>query len=1084
MRYRFCHTLLGVVLVQAPMLLHAQQAISISGRVMSDVGQPLQGASISVRGMALGAMSREDGRYEFTVPGARVNGQTALLEARRLGFRPETTTVRLVAGQNITHNFTLTANPLQLGEVVITGAGTTTTAERIGTVRTSVDSSLLLRSNETNIVNALAAKAPGVTVTSQSGSPGASSSIRIRGLNTIQGTGQPLFVVDGTPIYNNTFATGANVGSTDSPNRAADINPDDIASIEILKSAAAAAIYGARAGQGVVLITTKSGQAGQNRWSYRSNMRLDQVSQTIPLQRSFGQGSDGVAAVCEAEDCTLTGGSFGPRLAAGTKTYDQARDIYRDAWLQEHNVTVSGGNERTTFFLSGALSNQDGITVGPNDFYNRITARLKATHEITRDLHLEGNISYVDAQGQFLQKGSNTSGVNLGLWRSPPEFNNFNYIDSTTGLHRSYRFPRPSQGSATASRIYDNPLFVINRQDNTQQVGRSFGNIGLTYTPTTWIDVKYQLGVDYVSDERLETLPQSSAAFPGGSVVQGNIVQKQIDHNLVANATRTGQLGWDTRFTLGANLNTRDDHFVLVTGQNLIAPEPFNLDNTTDYTSNDTRTLVRGESYFAQVQQAMWDQLFLTATLRNDGFSTFGASDKHHWFPSATAAWTFTNMFNPAKALTTGRVRVAYGVTGTEPTAYLTNAFFSSGFLGGSFGDALIASQGGQGGLFSATRREQLNLKPEEQRELELGLDIGALNDRADLSLTYYNRSNTDVIFDVPLPFSTGFSVIAANGGTIRNRGIEAQLNVRPIHSANIDWDVGFQYARNRSLVQELRGADAVDLPTGGFFTGNLVSAVRGFPMPVFRSFDFVRCRYSEAANQADINGDGEPEDINALCHAANAPNNAVYLGDDGLPIDDPALRVIGNPNPDWTGSLRSQVRIGRVTVSGLLDVRQGGEIWNGTKGALYNFGTHKDTEIRGETVRIGETWVPGNPKGKKFVVFGPGKGKDVVIDQGWFQGLGSGFGPVATQFMEEASFVKLREIAVGYQFRGPWLRRLAGLSTFDVRLAGRNLHTWTNYTGIDPETNLGGAEVAAQGVDYFNNPQTRSYVLTFTVSR
>ena len=358
MQCRFRHTLLGVLLAQGPLLLHAQQALTISGRVTSDIGQPLQGASLSLRGMALGAMSREDGRYEFTVPAARASGQTALLEARRLGFRPETTTVRLVSGQNITHNFTLTANPLQLGEVVITGAGTTTTAERIGTVRTSVDSSLLLRANEPNIVNALAAKAPGVTVISQSGSPGASSSIRIRGLNTIQGTGQPLFVVDGTPIYNNTFATGANTGSTDSPNRAADINPDDIASIEILKSAAAAAIYGARAGQGVVLITTKSGQAGQNRWTYRSNMRLDQVNKTIPLQRSFGQGSRGVAAVCAAEDCTLTGSSFGPRLSAGTKTYDHSRDIYRDAWLQEHNLSVAGGSERTTFFLSGALSNQ------------------------------------------------------------------------------------------------------------------------------------------------------------------------------------------------------------------------------------------------------------------------------------------------------------------------------------------------------------------------------------------------------------------------------------------------------------------------------------------------------------------------------------------------------------------------------------------------------------------------------------------------------------------------------------------------------------------------------------------------------
>jgi hypothetical protein len=595
--------------------------------------------------------------------------------------------------------------------------------------------------------------------------------------------------------------------------------------------------------------------------------------------------------------------------------------------------------------------------------------------------------------------------------------------------------------------------------------------------------MRYNLGVDYVSDERLETLPQSSAGFPGGQLIQGNIVQYQIDHNLVANLTRTSATpGWDTRLTLGGNLNSRDNHFVLVTGQNLIAPTPFNLENTTDYVTDDNRTLVRGESYFAQVQQALWDQVFLTATLRNDGFSTFGASDRRHWFPSATAAWTFSSLFNPSNIFTTARLRAAYGVTGTEPTVYLTDAFFSSGFLGGSFGDALQASQGGQGGLFTGVRREQNNLKPEKQHEFEAGVDLGVWNDRADLSLTYYNRRNTDVIFDVPLPFSTGFSVIAANGGTIRNRGVEAQLTVRPIRTAKVDWDVGLLYAKNSSFVNELRGADAVDLPTGGFFTGNLMSAVQGFPMPVFRSFDFARCRYAEATNQADLNGDGETEDVNAVCRAANAPNGAVYLGDDGFPVADPTLRVIGNPNPDWTGSLRSAVRVGPFTLSGLLDVRQGGEIWNGTKGALYNFGTHKDTEIRGATVRFGENYVPGNPKGKKFVVFGPGKGQEVVIDQGWFQGLGSGFGPVATQFMEEASFIKLRELAIGYQFRSELLRRSTGLGTVDLRLAGRNLQTWTNYTGIDPETNLAGAEVAAFGVDYFNNPQTRSFVFTFTL--
>ncbi len=1062
----------------------AQEGVTVSGRVTSDLGVPVASVSVAIRSLGVGAMTRDDGRYQFVVPSARVSGQTAVLEARRIGLKPDTAVITLTAGSNVTHDFVLTANPLQLGEVVITGAGTQTTAERIGTVRTSVDSALITRSNETNIVNALAAKAAGVNVTSQSGSPGSSASIVIRGLNTIQGTGQPLFVVDGTPIDNTTMSTTGNVGSTDAPNRASDINPDDIESVEILKSAAAAAIYGARAGQGVVLITTKRGRAGETKWSFRSSARRDEVNRTIPLQRSFGQGTGGNAATCTVEDCTLTGSSFGPRLAAGTRTYDHGRDIYTNGALYDNALAVSGGTERTSFFLSGAASNQQGITVGDNDTYDRYNARLKATHQLTSAIQLNANIAYVDARGQFLQKGSNTSGVNLGNWRSPPEFNNFAYIDSATGLHRSYRFPRPSAASQKTSRVYDNPLFVINAQDNTQQLARSFGSVGADWTALPWLTVKYQLGGDYVSDERLETLPQTSAAFPGGQLVRGNLVTYQLDQTLTAQGIKTWRDGWDSRLTLGANLNNRKYSQVLVTGQNLIAPQPFNLQNTTDYTTNDFHSLIRGQSAFAQVQQAVGDQLFLTATVRNDGFSTFGASERRHWFPSATAAWTFTNVFNPAHIFTTGRLRAAYGEAGTEPGVYITNGFFSGGFLGGSFGDALQASQDGRGGLFTAGRRPQNNLGPEVQKEFETGLDVSFWGDRSSLGLTYYNRRNEDVIFDLPLPFSSGYSVQASNAGTIRNRGVEAQFNISPYRTNRAEWDIGVVFARNRNKVLELRGTDAVDLPTGGFFTGNLVSAVTGHPLGVFRSYDFVRCRAGDPNNLADIDGDGTPDDINALCAAAGAPKNAVYLGPDGYPIDDPTLRVIANPNPSWTGSFRTGLRFGALNVTGLVDVRKGGQIWNGTKGALYNFGTHKDTDIRGQTVRFGENFIPGNPKNGRFDVFGPGKGVDAVIDESWFTGLGSGFGPVATQFMEDASYVKLREIALAWTFNGGWVRKQLGFGAMDVRLAGRNLGLWTRYTGIDPETNLAGAEAAAQNVDYFNNPQTRSWVLSIGLTK
>jgi TonB-linked SusC/RagA family outer membrane protein len=1074
-----------------PLLARAQQPqpIAVSGTVTNETGQPMPGVSVALVGLGLGALTTDSGRYSFTVPAARASGQAATLEARRLGYRPVQFQVTLTPGTSISHDFQLTANPLQLGEVVVTGAGTATQAERIGTVRTPVDAAAVQRSNETNVVNALAAKAPGVIVTSQSGSPGASSSIRIRGLNTIQGTGQPLFVVDGTPIDNTTLATSANTGSTDIPNRAADINPADIESVEILKSGAAAAIYGARASQGVVLITTKSGRpAGGIQFSLRSTSRLDKLYRSEPLQREFGQGTGGEGVTCTEPDCALTSTSWGPKLAAGTPTYNHSTDLFENGVTFDNTLSVSGGSDRTTFFLSGGASNQNGPVVGNHDEYDRYSTRLKASQFLPGGFRLDGNIAYVDDRGKFVQKGSNVSGVSLGSWRTPPEFNNLEFLDPTTGMHRSYRFPQPSSGSLNTSRGYDNPLFAIKQQDNTQDAGRAFGNIGVSYDPKDWVSVRLTVGADYVSDERLETLPKTSSSFPTGQVIKANFVNYQIDNNLTATFTKSFKQDFESRLVLGGNLNSRNYRQNLVIGQDLIAPQPFMLTNTTTRTPTDSTVLVRGESFFAQAQQEFWRQLYLTATIRNDGFSTFGSSDRRHWFPAATLAWNFTNYTTLGGFLQEGRLRAAYGETGTEPGVYLTNGFFSAGFFTSTWGDALLASQAGQGGLFTAARKPQNNLKPEVQKEFETGFDLGFLNGRGDASFTYYDRKADDVIFDLPLPASTGFSVQASNAGVIRNTGIEASLNLRPIRGRDWDWDVGFQYAHNRNKVLDLRGTDAVDLPTGGFFTGTLVSAVKGYPIGSFRSYDFVRCRYGKP-NAVDL-GSGTPTDINAECQAAGAPDGALYIAENGQPVEDPTLRVIGDPNPSWTGAFRTNLRWQKLSVSGLLDIRRGGVIWNGTKGALYNFGTHADTRLRADCTydADGNLGCTGNERvfGENFFrgpAFGPGKGMAVPIGENWYTGSGSGFGLVASQFLEDGSFLKLREISIGYTLDNAWVRR-NGLSAIDIRLAARNLATWTTYSGIDPETNLAGAEVAAQGIDYFNNPQTRSFVITFGINR
>lgn len=1090
-----------------PAVAWAQTAATVTGRVTTtEGGQPVVAASVFITALNVGATTRDDGTYSFIVPGARVAGQTVTVSVRRVGYRTTSAQVTL-SGGTIRQDFTITGSAVQLGAVVVQGAGLTTTAERLGSVRTQVDTGAITRSNEPNVTQALAAKAPGIVVNQQAGDPGASSKIVIRGLNTIQGAGNPLFVVDGTPINNDAIATsgGSNVGgATVTPNRAYDINPDDIENVEVLKSSAAAAIYGARASQGVILITTKKGRAGQTRYSLRSTLTNDHVNRLPSLQRSFAQGTRGVTATCTTLDCSMPSTSWGAAIAAGTPTYNQARAIFDNGSLFDNNLQVSGGNDRTQFFLSGSSSNQNGVIVGNNDNYRRQTFRLNATQRISSQLSASGNISYIDARGSFIQRGSNVSGITLGGWRTPPTFNNNYYIDSVSGLQRSYRFPNPSAGSAFKTRFYDNPMFVINDQQNKQNVGRAFGNVNLSYQPTSWLSATYTLGSDYTSDERLEGLPWTSSTNPFGQVTRGNYVTNIVDNLVNVQASHTLRDGFETRVAIGAELNSQRFQQNQDFGSQLIANNLFALTNAITVSPDvangaDFRSLIRRESYFGQVQQTLFTDLFATFTVRNDGFSTFGQNNRRNWFPSGQLAYVFTNAFNARGLLNDGKLRLAYGQTGTEPQVYATSGFYTGGnYSVSGYGDQLFSVQNGQGSLVLATRVPQPNLRPERQNELETGFDVGFLKNRADLSFTFYDRVARDVIFDAPLPPSSGFGIQANNAAKIRNRGVELALNLRPIRTRNTELTLGFQYSQNRNRVLQVLGSDFVQLPTGGYFSGSIAPVAQvGYALGAFQGQDFARCRYGQSNN---VNG----VDINAVCTAANAPNGALYLQANGTPIDDPTARIIGDPTPLWTGAFRPSLRYRKFTVSGLMDVRIGGTVWNGTKGALYNFGASSDENFRatcptsaqssckGTTYSFGSTYTPGRPLDnvKQEAVVGPGvdpatgKGKGIAIGQPWFTTTGSGFGPVGSQFLERGSFGKLREISVAYTIDGSRVRRYLGLTSIDVRAAGRNLALITNYTGVDPETNLGGAAVGVNGIDYFNTPLTRSFAFTVTLNR
>ncbi len=1050
-----------------------QEGATITGRVTSDAGAPLASASIFIDGLGAGSLSQPDGRYHFTVAADRVHGQSVTLHARLIGYREQSVRISLNPG-TITHDFTLVANPLQLGEVIVTGAGTSTTREKLGNVINTVSADAIEKSNEPNVVNALSAKAPNVYIVSQSGEPGASSYIRIRGIKSLSGNGQPLFVVDGVPIDNSTIpGEGGDLYGATSPNRASDISPQDIESIEILKGAAAAAIYGARASDGVVLITTKSGNAGQTRYSLRSSYSFDDVNKAVPLQREYGQGSNGVAGGCNSPDCQASSLSWGPKLDANTSTYDHWGELFHTGHSFDNNLSVSGGNDRTTVYLSLGRLHQNGTIIGPNNWYTRNSARLKASYQLFDKVKIGGNVSFTDDRGAFAQRGGNISGLLLGGMRTSPDFDQFPYLDPDTHLQRSYRFPHPSVTSLTRSRGYDNPLFSAYELPSTEETDRTIASLDVTYDPLDWLTFKYTLGGDYIGDNRLTGIPFTASVAPLGQVLRGQINRLQIDHNLTATLTHTFTDDFSGTLTLGQNLNMRRSRNASASGNNLIAPQPFSLNNTVTQTSGEFNSTIHTESYFGQATADLFDQLYLTVALRNDGFSTFGKSNPRAWYPKASAAWTFTNAFGNGDhtgVISYGKLRLAYGETGKEPDVYSTVTTLSSGSFGTGWGDFLNSALAGYGGLYTSGTLGNDNLKPERQKEIEAGVDLGLFDQMADLGLTFYNNNSSDVILSVPRAPTSGYTSQLLNGARIRNRGWEATFNIRPITNEKLTWEVGLQWAKNELRVLDLDGADFINAG-GGTFSDAVPAATVGGTF-AFRGFGFVRCGVSSGDNLLD--NDGGVIDLAADC--AGKPNGALYIDATGFPVKDPVNRVVGNPNPDWTGSIRTDLHYGRWELSALVDRKQGGQVANMTRGALTYFGTHASTSRRDVDLTFGKDLLPG-------AVAGPGAGTTVNIGQSWYTGLGSSYSGIVEPFLEDGSYTKLREVAVSYTFDRPWVQRV-GFSSLDLRVAGRNLHTWTNYSGVDPETNLVGAASLVQGYDFFNTPQTRSIVISVGLNR
>lgn len=1104
------------------------QTRSISGRVTDQkTSEGLPGVTVLVKGTSNGTSTGADGGFTLSVPATG-----GALSFSSVGFLSQERPLTGAA----TYNVSLASDVKQLNEVVVTALGLTANRDQMGTAQATVKGTALVRSGETSVITALSGKTPGVLITRTSGDPGASANIQIRGASTITGNLQPLIVVDGIPIFNSSIGddgilssnggSGSNqVNGVVQASRLNDINPDDIASMEVLKGAAASAVWGTRAANGVIVITTKKGANpdGKVSVSYRSSYGLDQINRVPGLQTKFGQGAGGLysntssaswgdriadrtgGADSYITDPTAAGyqgfvtfpdGTRRYNIANGTaanphggrnstQTYDEARAPFNTGYTWDNIATVSGGDARSNFYVSLGDTYQKGIAVNHSD-NERTSARINVDRQLTDKFRVSVNSSYVRTRSNRAQQGSNVSGIYLGGLRTSPDFDNSQYIGDYTDpagnifLDRqvSYRnklgraVVSPANPNGITSAGYDNPLWTLDRVQNQSRVNRFLGALEMTYDVTPWLNILNRTGVDTYTDNRNAYFPVGSSAISTGSLTEEMIQETQVNNDLIGrahtkfgeNVTLTGLVGY--------NLNARRSTQIGATATGFINPfSPPQLSNTPATNRSPYNLLVeqRTAAVYGQVDLGLFNQLFLTGTVRGEQASTFGPlANSTFIYPAGSLAWQFTKLGVLAEnsVLSFGKLRASFGIVGVQPTPYLTRTYYtaaSNGVLVDGWGSSVDAANYG-GGFVRSTSKGNPFIRPERKAEFEGGLDLRFLQNRIGMTVTGYSNNTTDAILPVPVPASTGFLNTTANAATITNKGLEISLDGDVVKTGDFSWNIAPNFSLNRNKVTELAGAASINL-TG--FNSVSSRAVKGYPLGALWGTAFDK--NENGSYNTDANGFPK-------------------LADNGT------ARVIGDPNPQWRGGINNSFRYKNLSLNVLIDHVHGTDVWNGTKGALYYFGTSSDlgeettvTAAQAATLKLynGATLASAHKANADGSVTFRGKVQDfgsgnVALDEQWYRnGLGNGFsGGPGAPFIEHVYYTRLREVTLNYSLNQPWMRSATKLNSIDLAVTGRNLYLWTNYTGVDPETNLTGVS-NGRGIDYFNNPSTRSIIFS-----
>ena len=1003
-----------------------------------------------VKGTSRGTVSDADGHFTLSAP------QGTTLEVSCIGF--EKKTIKVPASGKV--SVMLNEDSRSLGDVVVTAMGIKKERKALGYSVTDMKADELMKNKNTNVINSLAGKVPGVNITQSSGAAGAGANIVIRGANsTAEGrSNQPLFVVDGI-IYDNSTSVVGNSGTdgmtrnaTTFSNRVMDINPEDIADISVLKGAAAAALYGSRAADGAIIITTKKGAEGSVKVDYSGKVSASFATKLPEAQKQFGRGAYSDNGVFN----DLTYNSWGKAYDGSETLYDNIGDFFRTGAVFDNNVSISGGSKNQSFFLS--LSNFDQQGIVRKTGYDKTTVRFNGEQKYGK-LTVSANVTYSISKTDKTLTSSglwNSGGIGTmtALYSWPLQENMSHYLNDDGTKYRLF------DGVWELANDMENPYWIINKDKMYDKTHRFTGALSGNYKLTDWWDVTARFGYDnYTTDAYTYIAPGSVVRklYQNGRLSKSDYRYEYWSTNVMTNLHKTFG-DFDLGLMLGTTAESTERLNQTHWGYNFTTPGTVSFTNIASSNKffDDATSKKRLVGVYGEARAAYKNLAYLTFTGRNDWSSTLPLDNRSYFYSSASGALVFTELLPKNDILSFGKVRASWAQVGKDADPYATLTYLESPIIYGGFT--------GVGNVY--TKGNSI-LKPEIQTAWEIGTELRFLNGRLGLDWTYYHSSTKNQIASPRLSNAGGYIMMSINSGSVINEGMEVSLTGKPFDGKDFKWESTLNFSYNKGRLGDFLDGVGMFYPTDAQF-----GSVKSASVPNGGKFMALVGTRFETEHDADGN------EIKGGKYLID-PTTGLYK------IHSGSNDVVGNREPKLIGGWNNTFTYKNLSLSFLLDFRIGGDVFNGTEQFMVSNGLSKLTTlnnrqsvtVEGINATTGEPYSATYEAGKTYTF-----GTTTYSGEAMIQNYWSNYADNSYNFIQSVNWLKLRSLSLSYDFTS-LLPSHNIIKRLSANITGQNLLTWTNYKGMDPEVCTAGGTggSGATGIDYCSVPSVRT--VTFGVN-